>query len=62
MAKKGGQIKYKTGSYGSDAFWNTRFELLHKNLNKEHKKKFKAMPLWKKKSVVGKLIEKGKMI
>ena len=60
--KSGGQIKYSFGSYGQDAFWNTRFDLLYKNLNDENKKKFKAMSLKRKQFVVGRLIEKGKMI
>ena len=59
MTKKSkGQLYYK----GISPFWNSRFEIVYKNLSKERKQKFKEMNLQKKKIVVGKLIRKGEMI
>lgn len=54
-----GKVSYRFGSFGADTFWNTRFHLIHNSLGPENKLKFAQMPLWKKKAVVGRFIEKG---
>lgn len=64
MARKG-QLKYAEKSFPTwweSTFFNQRFKQLYEMLNPANAAKFKAMSLPKKKGIIARLIEGGKMI